>query len=60
MILSLLTMSMRHDGHPVELTGVVCSQIENPYPDEHELPVQGVLLAPVECADWRQRCMLFW
>jgi len=37
----------------IEFARIIRSEIGNPYPYEHELLVQEVLLAASGCTDWR-------
>lgn len=46
-------MNTRYDEQLIEFARVVRGEIENPYPYEHELLVQEVLLAATGITDWR-------
>ncbi len=41
------------DDYLIAFARIVRGEIENPYPYEHELLVQEVLLAATRCTDWR-------
>jgi predicted dehydrogenase len=45
-------MMTRYDAQLIEFAKIVRDEIENPYPYEHELLVQEVLLAAAGCTDW--------
>ena len=51
--IELPPMNTRYDEQLIEFARIVRGEIENPYPYEHELLVQEVLLAASGCADWR-------
>jgi hypothetical protein len=45
-------MMTRYDAQLIEFARIGRGEIENPYPCEHELLVQQVLLADAGCNDW--------
>ena len=51
--IELPPMNTRYDDQLIEFARCVRGEIENPYPYEHELLVQEVLLAATGCTDWR-------
>ncbi|MEW6356511.1 MAG: Gfo/Idh/MocA family oxidoreductase [Planctomycetota bacterium] len=51
--ITLPPMNTRYDDHLIEFARIVRGEIENPYPYEHELLVQEVLLAACGCTEWR-------
>ena len=51
--IELPPMIRRYDDQLIEFARIVRGEIENPYPYEHELLVQEVLLAATGCTNWR-------
>jgi hypothetical protein len=51
--ITLPPMNTRYDDHLIEFARIVRGEIANPYPYEHELLVQEVLLAAAGCTKWR-------
>jgi predicted dehydrogenase len=51
--ITLPPLGRRYDDQLVEFARIVRGEMENPYPYEHELLVQEVLLAAVGSTDWR-------
>ena len=51
--IKLPPMMRRYDEQLIEFARCVTGEIENPYPYEHELLVQEVLLAACGSMDWR-------
>ena len=51
--LELPPMKTRYDDQLIEFARCVRGEIENPYPYEHEMLVQEVLLAATGCTNWR-------
>jgi len=51
--ITLPPMGTRYDDQLIEFARIVRGEIENPYPYEHELLVQEVLLAACGCIEWR-------
>lgn len=51
--IELPPMKTRYDDQLIEFCRAICGEIENPYPYEHELLVQEVLLAACGSTAWR-------
>ena len=51
--ITLPPMNVRYDDQLIEFARIIRGEIDNPYPYEHELLVQEVLLAAVGCTEWR-------